>query len=362
MSTTTIGPGDERVGGNEDALIAQITGKNLETLNERGKPTQRAQHPKPHGCAKAVFEIRADVPPELRQGVFAAPRRFDALIRFSNGLQTDDREADAHGMAIKLLDVPGRKLLPGNEDSTTMDFVLVDHPVFFSTDLDEYATFNEHFGNIIALARNEESDLKKFLGTQREKLVLAAKELDLVLRLRKFASQTPVSPLATHYWSTTPSRLGGHAVKYMAATDRAAADGAQAGVEDAEGLAAALSADLLRGPATYTFGVHVQRDPVAQPVEDPTVPWWPADDADGRRSMVALATIEITGMAERSEVLAEHLVFSPWNVLDQHRPLGAINRARREVYRRLATERQRRNEPLPEGFSPGSVEVPTPRA
>jgi hypothetical protein len=356
--TTTIGLGDERVGGNEDALIAQITEKNLETLAGRGTPTQRAQHPKPHGVASAVFEVRADVPPELRHGVFAMPRRYDALIRFSNGLQADDREADVHGMAIKLMDVPGRKLLPGQEDSTTLDFVLVDHPVFFSTDIEEYATFNEHFGNILALARNEESDLKKFLGTQREKLVLAAKELDLVLRLRKFAAQKPVSPLATHYWSTTPSRLGGHAVKYMAATDRAASDVAQAGVGDADGLAAALRADLLRGPATYTFGVHVQRDPERQPVEDSTVPWWPPEDAGGRSSMVPLATMEITGLAERSEVLAEHLVFSPWNVPDEHRPLGAINRARREVYRRLASERQRRNAPLPEGFSPGSVEVP----
>jgi hypothetical protein len=128
MATTTIGLGEERTGGNEDALITQIMEKNLETLAERGNPTARAQHPKQHGCARAVFEVRADVPPELRHGIFATPRRFDALIRFSNGLQADDREADVHGMAIKLLDVPGRKLLPGHEDSTTMDFVLVDHP------------------------------------------------------------------------------------------------------------------------------------------------------------------------------------------------------------------------------------------
>jgi hypothetical protein len=187
-----------------------------------------------------------------------------------------------------------------------------------------------------------------------------------VLRIRKFAAQTPVSPLATHYWSTTPSRLGGRAVKYMAATDRAAAEavrgGAQAGVGDPDGLAAALRADLGQGPATYMFGVHVQRDPELQPVEDATAPWWPSDDADGRRSMVPLATMEITGLAERSDVLAEHLVFSPWNVTDEHRPLGAINRARREVYRRLSTERQMRNRPLPEGFSPGSVEAPAARA
>src|SRR5215213_584729 len=99
--------------------------------NQRMKPDAsggvvgRAQHRKHHGCVAAIFQV-ADVPMELRHGVFANPgARFNALIRFSNGREQDDRKADVHGMAIKLLDVPGTRP-NGQEWQTAQDFVLID--------------------------------------------------------------------------------------------------------------------------------------------------------------------------------------------------------------------------------------------
>lgn len=38
------------------------------------------------------------------------------------------------------------------------------------------------------------------------------------------------------------------------------------------------------------------------------------------------------------------MVFSPWTVQPAHRPLGAINAVRGEVYRAMAAERLRRNQ------------------
>ena len=48
--------------------------------------------------------------------------------------------------------------------------------------------------------------------------------------------------------------------------------------------------------------------------------------------------------AER-RALCEDLIFSPWHGLVEHRPLGGINRLRREVY--LASARLRHAQPTP---------------
>jgi hypothetical protein len=40
-----------------------------------------------------------------------------------------DIKRDARGMAVKVLGVPGKKLLQDEEDATTQDFIMISHPV-----------------------------------------------------------------------------------------------------------------------------------------------------------------------------------------------------------------------------------------
>ncbi len=106
----------------------------LKSANVQPKPgtvngaVQRGQHPKLHGLVEAKFIVAADIPEEMRVGVFKEPgKTYDAWVRFSNARNPDDRDRGGHGMAIKLLNVP-----TGIESqSTTQDFVLFDTPVFF---------------------------------------------------------------------------------------------------------------------------------------------------------------------------------------------------------------------------------------
>ena len=51
-------------------------------------------------------------------------------------------------MAIKLLGVPGEKLLEDEKDATTQDFVLIDNPVFFIRNVADYVPFMEDFRNL----------------------------------------------------------------------------------------------------------------------------------------------------------------------------------------------------------------------
>ncbi len=99
-------------GGGEAAEIEHVLNVSLGLLDTEKRPALRGQHPKTLGCVRAEFVIEPDLPEHLRVGVFAEARRFLAVVRFSNGHHSDDRRGDIHGVAIKLLDVDGEKLLP----------------------------------------------------------------------------------------------------------------------------------------------------------------------------------------------------------------------------------------------------------
>src|SRR5262245_11470299 len=67
----------------------------------------------------------ANVPEEARVGMFATPKKYPALVRFSNGAgrRQSDRTLDVRGIAVKAFGVDGKKLIPGMEDETTQDFL-----------------------------------------------------------------------------------------------------------------------------------------------------------------------------------------------------------------------------------------------
>jgi hypothetical protein len=52
------------------------------------RPAHRDAHAKGHGCVKATFKVRGDIPTALKAGVFASPRTYTAWVRFSNGAGT----------------------------------------------------------------------------------------------------------------------------------------------------------------------------------------------------------------------------------------------------------------------------------
>jgi hypothetical protein len=292
-----------------------------EGLGVKGKPVPRSQHPKQHGAVRAEFVIRDDVPADLRRGLFAGPgRRFPAWIRFSNAAQKDDRQGGAHGMAIKLMDVPGARNPDGTE-GTTHDLILLDFPTFPIRDA-------------IEVARIEEARLGALLG--RSTLSKLPVALFLLGRPRTAAAifrilrQVPRNPLAATYWSTTPYKLG-----------------------------EAMARHLARKPARFDFCLQPQVDADAQPIEDPSVEW-----DEKKFPPVPVATIEIAANQpfERWMNFCENLEFSPWRCLPDHLPLGGINRARKAIYLELSKlrhDRNRvpRNEPTP-GTDPETAPEP----
>ena len=341
MATTTMKQksvhilmGEEYIPSDEAEQIDQIVAIHREVqehVDRKLEPVPRGQHPKQHGCVRAIFVVEPHLPANLRHGIFSEPRSYQALIRFSNGKQSDDRLPDAHGMAIKLLGVDGEKVLATEKNARTQDFIMIDHPVFFVRNVADYVPLMRDFrrlsmGNMFSKGATG----LKFLFSPNYKHRI----------LRQTAAKRPDSPLAIRYWSTTPSKLGPLAMKFSA---RSAGTGGSpaARLDSKDKLRLALSEHLMRHEARFDFLVQIQTDPVTMPVEDPTVLW---DEAASPYIKVATIRIPVQSFeSDEQMALGENLSYTPWHSLPDHRPLGGINRARREVYEAIAARRHELN-------------------
>ncbi|MHC4841636.1 MAG: catalase family protein [Planctomycetota bacterium] len=325
----------EEIPIDEAAQISRLVDLNLALLDEKQRPTRRGQHPKQHGCVHASFTIQDNLDSELRHGLFAKPGVYPAAIRFSNGAATDDRKGDAHGMAIKLFKVPGVKLV-GEGD--THDFVLIDHPVFFSASV---AGFVDVFEALVKAKRSLLPKLAFFLPravAERGYVYLSHMhnrpvEMEII---NKMISKRPSTPLGIRYWSATPYQLGPLVVKWSVRPQLNMLKPFFS-KNSADKLRVALVDQLESGEAAFDFMVQVQTQRHEMPVENPTIEW-DGDRAPWRK----VATINISSQKPDTPALlefCEHLAFNPWRCLPEHRPLGGINRARKAIYASLSSRR-----------------------
>ncbi len=148
------------------------------------------------------------------------------------------------------------------------------------------------------------------------------------------------NPLAIRYFSVVPSLLGDKAVKY-ALTPRDVGQAPAPKGPSNDYLREAMADQLASRNAVFDFAVQFQVDPYKMPVEDPGVTW---DEALSPFRKVATLTIpsQIFDTPEQRE-FGDNLSFNPWRCLPEHRPLGGISRARRQVYQALSTFRHESN-------------------
>jgi Dyp-type peroxidase family len=305
-----------------DRLIADLRGKLMRDYAS-GK-TLRDGHPKMHGLLRAVFRVEPDLPPQLAIGLFAQPKEYNAWVRVSNesGSVEHDRQPDVRGLAIKLMGVDGFKLLDGQESSPTQDFILTTREGFVTKDAAEFSEL------IHALVQGPAALVGFMLTHPRVALAL--------LRARKRHSDL----LAARYFSGVPYLLGTSAVKYSL-VPVGGAPSAAADTEHHDFLREVLKARLAQQSARFDFAVQIHPQPSPRDIEDSRAPWQEAD-----MPFHKVATLEILQQdfdtPERQE-FGENLSFNPWRCLPEHRPLGGINRARRQVYPALSATRHGRN-------------------
>jgi uncharacterized membrane protein len=335
---------DRPVPATEPAAVREVVEVERQLL-KRDEPTvPRTQHPKQHGCVLADFVVADDFPERLRFGVFKTPgASYPALIRYSNARVFDDRDPGVHGMAIKLMGVPGEKLLERDRDAQTQDFLLADHRNFFIPNIFDYADFES-----AALRAHGKPDRLFKLGVLLNYLWRRPGQGKILGAMQK---QTITNPVETTYWSMSPYRLGPEqVVKYSA--HPVIEEGGRVTVEPSRDMfKEALRRSLEIGKISYEFRVQLQTDPNSMPLDDPTVAW-----DESRSPFIKVATIRFRKEQfdpARQISLGDKLSFNPWHCLPEHEPLGGINRARKVVYEALSAARHASNhlpvrEPTPE--------------
>ena len=109
-----------------------------------------------------------------------------------------------------------------------------------------------------------------------------------------------------------------------------------------DGLRETIRKDAAKLTGEWALEVQLARDLDKQPIEDASVEWKEED-----APFVQVATLRIEPQDSWSDDkvrrIDETLLFSPWNALVDHRPLGGINRARRRAYKNSSDFRVRVN-------------------
>jgi hypothetical protein len=320
--------GAERVLPGEEALIEEFIGQTMARMRiQYPAPSEvrRDAHPKTHGLVRARLEVLDGLPGELRHGLFAAPKAYDALVRFSaSGTEVgSDTVRQAHGMAIKVLGVPGEKVLEDELDATTQDFVMINYPTFLSSNVADYSAF--HSARVEGLMATEVF------------FKISPKALKAVEGLNGGPFW---NPLQARYFSQTPYRLGPGAMKFSA---RPVAEPRKPAKLDPsqDYLRQAMVEQVGAGEVVFEFLVQRQLDPVKQPVEDALVEW---QESEAPFVRVALLRIPRQDLSDGLDLkVAENLSFTPWHSLPDQAPLGGINRTRKVAYQTISKYRHERN-------------------
>ncbi len=321
---------------NEAATIAEL----VKTLNgiedvvfKHSSHAERSVHAKSHGLLEGSLTVNPDLPAELRQGVFAEPRTFPVIVRFSTspGDVLSDAVSTPRGVAIKILDVAGARL-DGDTEQSTQDFLMVDGPAFLAPGPKKFL-----------------ASLKALAGTT-DKAPGLKRALSFALRGVEHALE------AVGGKSPTLTALGGHRLSsilietfftqvpilfgpYMAKLSLAPASANLLALKDKK-LDVHNDDNAVRTDVVEFFrNNEAQWDLRAQlctnlehmPIEDASVKW-PEEESPFRSIASLRISPQTAWSSERSKIVDDGMSFNPWHCLAAHRPLGSIMRARRVAY------------------------------
>ncbi|MET0163978.1 MAG: catalase, partial [Vicinamibacterales bacterium] len=298
---------------------ADVTARFVEFLKEassKRQPTgilRRFNQGRAAGCVEAEFTTLDTLPSEYRVGLFSRAATYPAWIRFAHAASASDREKDIRGMAIKVRRVLGKNLTPG---ATTHDFVLNSHPVMPASGPRDFLELLQ------AMEAGGMTRAWYFLSHPRS------------ARIGLTARKNPTSHLDIPYWSTTPYLFGpGRAVKYAVRPTSSRTSTLPTPLTDTY-LHDALAAHLAQADATFDFMIQFQADGRTMPIEDAMIEW---NERDSPFRTVARMRIPAQAIdAPERDADCEQVAFNPWNCLVDHRPLGGMNRARKNIYDAMA--------------------------
>lgn len=331
---------EEQIPATEAADSQAIIEDAIRVVEQHRSDTRvlRDAHAKAHGCLKAQVSVASELPDNLRYGVFSQPgKTWQAWMRLSNGnaYPQFDRIRDARGMGLKLLDVPGAKLMGAG---TEQDFVMFNHPSFFVRDVAQY---RQNFA-----AQADGAKIMAFFPTWDPRNW----EVRHLLIALQTLTPAPATPLTNTYYSIAPFKLGPNASKYRVIPSPENCPSYTPATQNHDlpnflrnALYQQLSVD--RVEACFALQVQLQDPSHYMPIEDPSVEW-----SETLSPFITVANIRVPAQdfdSREQNLFCDNIAYNPWQALPEHRPLGGINRLRKFVYEAVSTYRHARNQQSP---------------
>jgi len=300
---------------------------------EKESHAHRAVHAKGQGLLKGTLTIKDDLPPQLAQGIFAASASYDTIMRFSSppAEQLPDSVSTPRAVAIKVKGVPGEKV-PESLGDDSQDFLMVNGPAFIRPGPKAFVKDS------------------KLLAMTTEKMPRTKKVISAVLRgteavieavggesatLKGMGGEPMLHPLGETYFTQVPFLFGTYMAKFslvpisaeLLAFENQSIDANDDAQRDSMNDFFGLNQNA---SAQWELRVQLCTDLEKMPIEDASVEW-PQDISP----YIAVATLTVPTQVAWDDAISsqieDQIAFAPWNAVAEHRPLGAINRARKIV-------------------------------
>lgn len=330
----------------ETQLIADIVAQMAATARcafERHRHAHRDAHAKSNGVLKGELVVHPDLPPELRQGLFAMPDTYAIVARLSSapGDIHSDKIPAPRGFAVKVMGVAGARLVP-ELGGANQDFLMVNFPELAFGTIPRYKQMlslleaNAHapdtFQRLVAGTANGVKQLVQAVGGT------PGATLDGLARDNHH-------PLGETYHTQAAIRFGRHIAKLSlrpASADVTALTGVPVADMDYATLRDTIARHFEHAGAEYVLSAQLCADLDTMPIEDASVHW-----PENLSPHQPIATLRFPAQAPahpaRQVYGDDVLSFSPWNGIDAHRPLGGIMRIRRSAYERSSAFRHAMN-------------------
>lgn len=341
---------------NEAQLIDEIVvsmSRSSGNAFDKHRHAIRDAHAKGHGFLKGELIIHKDLPRHLQQGMFAKSATYPIVIRLSSApgeIQSDTIPAP-RGMAIKVIEVEGERLLP-QDTGHNQDFLLVNIPVL-------------PFGTVLEYRKRQERSEPSSHSSEfiQRTLAGAARGVEKVVRAIGGEPSATLQSLARDnghllgetYHSMAAIRFGEYIAKISVAPlseNVKALTGAEIKDIKDSTMRDIVVEHFRREGAEYVVRAQLCTDLNRMPVEDASVLW-----PESLSPHQPIATVRIPPQEAYSPARRvygdEILSFSPWHGIMLHRPLGSIMRVRIKVYERSTQFRHDMN--MAERLEPDTI-------
>lgn len=326
-------PAEERIDPDEEESLDSIIDLMADQMRGHFKPGcyERGGNTKTHGIVRATVTIRSDLPEHCRKGIFATPKSYPAYVRYSGpgpDIPADIRDVGFASMAVKLMDVPGKKIM--DEEKFTQDFITICTPTFVTPNTRENAKLQ--YWSLV--------DMPVYY-------FLNPKDLHLLdFFMQSLWNETQYNPLGQRYWSCVPYLLGAGQAMMYSFVPKTKVDtkipGLPFGSPPFNYLRENMIKTLDRKDVEFDLMIQLQTDPHLMPIENAAVRW-----PEKLSPFIPAATVHIPKQKFDSDTqfeFAKRLKMNPWHCLPEHRPLGNQSRARFRMYGELSKFRQEMNQ------------------